>query len=70
MGEVEYVITWIFNKGHFLQQLKDTMLNEKKALIDEIKNNDEKLRLISDPFGGFRNVLDVNDLYFKDPNLP
>lgn len=46
------------------------MMTEKKALIDEIKNNDEKLRLISDPFGGFRNVLDIDDLYFQDQMMP
>ena len=41
VGEVDYSITWIYNKGHFLEQLKNTMMNEKKALIEEIKNMNE-----------------------------
>lgn len=70
VGEIDYQATWIYNKTAFLEELRDTMINEKNELIKEIKNNDLKLKLISEPFGGFRNVLEVDDIHFEDPLLP
>lgn len=66
VGEVTYEATWIYNKRSFLEELRDSMKIEKETLVQEIKVNDKKLRLISDPFGGYRNVLEVDDIHFED----
>lgn len=42
---------------------------EKQNLIKELQQTDKKLQLISKPFGGYRNVLHIDDLHFEDPLL-
>ena len=37
IGQIEYEITWIYNKKGFLTDLLDSMKKEKDDLIDEIK---------------------------------
>jgi len=36
-------------------------------LVKQIKAEDQKMQLISKPFGGYRNVLEIDDIYFEDP---
>jgi|DEB0MinimDraft_12_1074336.scaffolds.fasta_scaffold54845_3 hypothetical protein len=43
------------------------MNREKDDLINEIKSQDLKMQLISKPFGGYRNILEIDDIHFDDP---
>jgi len=63
---LKYQATWIYNKRSFLEDLRENMQKEKDLLIQELKTNDNKLKLISMPFGGYRNILEVDDLHFED----
>jgi hypothetical protein len=45
------------------------MEKERNLLIQDLKINDNKLKLISLPFGGYRNVLEIDDIYFDDSLL-
>ena len=45
------------------------MKSEKEDLVDEIKQQDKKMQLISKPFGGYKNILEVDDIYFEDAFL-
>ena len=46
------------------------MKSERDDLINEIKHMDQKMQLICKPFGGYRNILNVDDLYFEDDMMP
>ena len=46
------------------------MKEERKVLIDEIRAQDKKLQLIAKPFGGYINILDVDDVHFEDAMIP
>ena len=45
------------------------MQGEKTDLVDEIKQQDKKMQLISKPFGGYRNIIDLDDVHFEDAFL-
>lgn len=42
------------------------MTEEKNELIIEIRKWDKKLQHIAKPFGGYRNVLEIDDVHFED----
>lgn len=42
------------------------MRTEREDLIQEIRQQDKRLRALAGPFGGYRNVLNVDDIYFED----
>jgi hypothetical protein len=42
------------------------MQEEKNDLIKEIKQQDKKLQHIAKPFGGYRNILEIDDVHFED----
>lgn len=46
------------------------MKREREALVHEIKQQDKKLQLIAKPFGGYRNIIDIDDIYFEDAYVP
>jgi hypothetical protein len=46
------------------------MTEERQLLIDEIRSQDKKMQLISKPFGGYKNVLEIDDIYFEDEYMP
>lgn len=70
IGQIKYQATWIYNKHNFLNELLRTMKSEKEDLVDEIKQQDQKLQLIAKPFGGYRNIIAIDDLYFEDAYVP
>ena len=70
VGQVKYVATWIYNKQDFLERLLLTMTEERQLLIDEIRSQDKKMQLISKPFGGYKNILEIDDIYFEDEYMP
>lgn len=43
---------------------------EREELINEIKDQNRKLELIAKPFGGYINILEVDDIHFDNPNMP
>lgn len=43
IGQIKYQATWIYNKHNFLNELLRTMKSEKEDLVDEIKQQDQKL---------------------------
>ena len=45
------------------------MEDEREALIKEMKNFDSRMQLISKPFGGYRNIIELDDVHFEDPFL-
>lgn len=45
------------------------MKAEKEDLIEEIRAQDKKMQIISKPFGGYRNILEIDDLHFEDAFL-
>lgn len=69
IGSINYQATWIYNKKKFLTDLLDNMQVEKAELIDEIKMQHKKMMMICGPFGGFRNILEIDDFYFDDTFL-
>ena len=42
------------------------MQEEKNDLIKEIRQQDKKLQIIAKPFGGYRNILEIDDVHFED----
>lgn len=62
--------SWIFNKTKFLQDLLENMKAEREDIITEIKQQDKKLQLIAKPFGGYRNILEIDDIFFEDAYVP
>jgi len=66
---IKYHATWIYNKRLFLSELLEGMEDEKAQLINEIRHQDLKLRAICGPFGGYRNVLEIDDIHFEDDFL-
>ena len=69
IGNIKYQATWIYNKRKFLDELLKTMQGERADLIDEIKQQDKKMQLISKPFGGYRNIIELDDVHFEDAFL-
>lgn len=45
------------------------MKAEKEDLIEEIRAQDKKMQIISKPFGGYRNILEIDDIHFEDAFL-
>lgn len=39
---------------------------KKNDLIKEIRQQDKKLQVIAKPFGGYRNILEIDDVHFED----
>lgn len=52
-----------------MENLLNTMEEERKDLINEIRNQDKKLQLIARPFGAYINIIDVDDVHFEDAYL-
>lgn len=46
------------------------MRNERDDLVEEIKQQDKKLQLIAKPFGGYRNIVAIDDIFFEDAYIP
>ena len=69
IGQIKYQATWIYNKTRFLTDLLESMRSERDDLVDEIKQQDKKMQLISKPFGGYRNILEIDDIHFEDAFL-
>ena len=69
IGQIKYQATWIYNKSRFLSELLSSMKAEKEDLIEEIRAQDKKMQIISKPFGGYRNILEIDDLHFEDAFL-
>lgn len=69
IGQIKYQATWIYNKSRFLSELLSSMKAEKEDLIEEIKAQDAKMQIISKPFGGYRNILEIDDIHFEDAFL-
>ena len=70
IGQIAYQATWVYNKSAFFENLLFEMKQERKVMIDEIRAQDKKLQLIAKPFGGYINILDVDDVHFEDPMMP
>ena len=66
IGQIKYQVTWIYNKYNFLQELLISMKQERDDLVEEIKQQDKKLQFIAKPFGGYRNIIAIDDIYFED----
>ena len=66
IGQIVYQATWIYNKSIFLQELLQNMKKEREDLIREIQTQDKKLQLIAKPFGGYINILEIDDIHFED----
>ena len=66
IGQIRYQATWIYNKGVFLSKLLESMKAERADLISEIREQDKKLAVISKPFGGYRNIVEIDDIHFED----
>jgi len=49
-----------------LKELLENMQREREELVTEIKQQDKKLQLIAKPFGGYRNIIDIDDINFED----
>ena len=45
------------------------MENEKNDLINELRTFDRRMQLISKPFGGYRNIIELDDVHLEDPFL-
>jgi hypothetical protein len=45
------------------------MEEERKALINDMRTFDKRLQLISKPFGGYKNILELDDIHLEDPFL-
>jgi len=69
IGQIKYQATWIYNKSRFLSELLSSMKAEKEDLIEEIRAQDKKMQIISKPFGGYRNILEIDDIHFEDAFL-
>lgn len=69
VAKVRYQATWIYNKYNFLNDLKENMEEERKALISEMRNFDNRMQLISKPFGGYKNIIEMDDVHLEDPFL-
>ena len=69
IGQIKYQATWIYNKNRFLSELLTSMKAEKDDLIEEIRAQDKKMQIISKPFGGYRNILEIDDVHFEDAFL-
>ena len=70
IGQIKYQATWIYNKHNFLQELLLSMQNERDDLVEEIKQQDKKLQYIAKPFGGYRNIIAIDDIFFEDAYVP
>ena len=42
------------------------MKAERADLISEIREQDKKLMVICKPFGGYRNIVEIDDIHFED----
>lgn len=42
------------------------MKAERDDLIEEIRAQDKKMQIITKPFGGYRNILEIDDIHFED----
>ena len=69
IGQIKYQATWIYNKSRFLSELLSSMKAEREDLIEEIRAQDKKMQIISKPFGGYRNILEIDDIHFEDAFL-
>jgi hypothetical protein len=69
VAKVRYQATWIYNKQNFLNDLQENMEEERKALISEMRTFDRRMQLISKPFGGYRNIIELDDVHLEDPFL-
>jgi len=54
----------------FLDNLLVNMRAERDDLISEIKHMDQKMQLICKPFGGYKNILNIDDIHFEDEMMP
>jgi hypothetical protein len=45
------------------------MEEERRALISEMRTFDRRMQLISKPFGGYRNIIELDDVHLEDPFL-
>jgi len=45
------------------------MKREIEDLLNEIRSQDQKMQLLSKPFGGYKNILHIDDIYFDDPYI-
>ncbi len=70
IGQIFYTATWIYNKKEFLSNLLTAFVHEREGLVNEVKSQDRKLQLIAKPFGGYRNIIDIDDIYFEDAYVP
>lgn len=69
VANIRFQAIWIYNKRFFLEDLMKNMLNERSLIIDDMRLYDQKLQLISKPFGGYRNIIDLDDVHLEDPFL-
>ena len=46
------------------------MKMEREDLIGEVRHQYRKLQMIAKPFGGYINIIDVDDIYFEDEMMP
>jgi len=46
------------------------MRGEREDLVSEIRQHDKKLQIIAKPFGGYRNIIEIDDIYFEDAYVP
>lgn len=69
VGRVRYQATWIYNREEFLHQLKISMQVSVEELKVAINTNNRKLKQITEPLGGYRNVLELDDVYLEDDQL-
>jgi len=45
------------------------MEDERTALINEMRTFDRRMQLISKPFGGYKNIIELDDIHLEDPFL-
>ena len=70
IGQITYQATWVYNKKSFFENLLDDMKEERRMLIEAIKEYESKLKLICAAFGGYVNIIDIDDVHFEDPMMP
>jgi len=45
------------------------MEEERRALINEMRTFDNRMQLISKPFGGYKNIIELDDIHLEDQFL-
>ena len=70
IGQIAYQATWVYNKGLFFNDLLVQMKTEREDLIGEVRHQHKKLNMIAKPFGGYINIIDVDDIHFEDEMMP